>query len=196
MKSWLWLTITILLSGASVSVAAEKTTYPSPRFPSYLKPPKNIDDIMPYARAAVRQTGGRTPLGLVEKGSTALIVTDAGAEPVVMQAIKRAYEERGVKVQIVPDNELVGVSAAEARKVREVTRDYTSEQGYMEAERWISRQFADPEIPKKWLKERRPDLYKVLFEKDAKITPQLKASADKLSRKGLSDGFSGLKCLW
>src|SRR5215510_4212835 len=121
MKSWLWLTITILLSGASVSVAAEKTTYPSPRFPSYLKPPKNIEDIMPYARAAVRQTGGRTPLGLVEKGSTALIVTEASAEPMVMQAIKRAYEERGVKVQIVPDYELVGVSAEEARKVREIT---------------------------------------------------------------------------
>ena len=29
---------------------------------------------MPFARAAVRQTGGRTPLGLVEKGTATLIV--------------------------------------------------------------------------------------------------------------------------
>ena len=57
-----------LLSGA------ERTKYPAPRFPSYLRPPKSIDDVMPYARAAVRQTGGRTPLGLVEKGTAALIV--------------------------------------------------------------------------------------------------------------------------
>ena len=53
--------------------AAENSKYPAPRFPSYVKPPKSIDDVMPFARAAVRQTGGRTPLGLVEKG-TVLIV--------------------------------------------------------------------------------------------------------------------------
>ena len=46
------------------------------------------------------------------------------------------------------------------------------------------------EIPKKWLKERRPDLYKALFEKkDAHVTPQIKATVDKLTRKGLSDGL-------
>jgi hypothetical protein len=42
--------------------AAENAKYPTPRFPSYVKPPKSIDDILPFARAAVRQTGGRTPL--------------------------------------------------------------------------------------------------------------------------------------
>ena len=61
---------------------------------------------MPYARAAVRQTGGRTPLGLVEKGTAALIVTEVNADPMIMQAIKRAFEERGVKLYIVPENEL------------------------------------------------------------------------------------------
>ena len=53
---------------ASLLYGAESAKYPAPRFPSYLRPPKSIDDIMPFARAAVRQTGGRTPLGLVEKG--------------------------------------------------------------------------------------------------------------------------------
>jgi hypothetical protein len=52
---------------------------------------------MPFARAAVRQTGGRTPLGLVEKGMGALIVSEVTADVMVMQAIKKAYEERGVK---------------------------------------------------------------------------------------------------
>jgi len=96
--------------------AAESKKYPVPRFPSYLKPPKSIDDVMPFARAAVRQTGGRTPLGLVEKGSAALIVTEVGADPLVMQAIKRAYEERGVKTSIVGEHELLGVNKDEALK--------------------------------------------------------------------------------
>ena len=92
----------------SIHRAAESKKYPAPRFPSYLKPPKSIDDIMPFARAAVRQTGGRTPLGLVEKGTAALIITEVGADPLVMQAIKRAYDERGVKTSIVGEHELSG----------------------------------------------------------------------------------------
>lgn len=172
----------------TLAPGAEKTRYFAPRFPSYVKPSKSIEDIMPFARAAVRQTGGRTPLGLVEKG-TVLIVTDSTAEDIVMQAIKRAYEERGVKVQIVPEYELVGVSKEEAKRAKEATRGYTSEHGYMEAERWITSRFDDPEVPKKWLKERRPDLYKAMFEKESQMTPQLKAVAERLTRKGLSQGL-------
>ena len=71
---------------------------------------------MPFARAAARQTGGRTPLGLVEKGTAALIVAEVGADPMVMQAIKRAYEERGVKTYIVGEHELLGVNKEEALK--------------------------------------------------------------------------------
>lgn len=138
MKPWTGLLAILIASlWSGVSLSAEKSTYPPPRFPSYVKPPKSIDDVLPYARAAVRQTGGRTPLGLVEKG-TVLIVADSTAEDMVMQAIRRAYEERGVKVQIVPEYELVGVSKEEGRKAKEATRGYSSEQGYMEAERWIA----------------------------------------------------------
>ena len=84
----------VCLGLASLVSAAENTKYPAPRFPSYLRPPKSIDDVMPFARAAVRQIGGRTPLGLVEKGMGALIVTEVSADALVMQAIKKAYEER------------------------------------------------------------------------------------------------------
>jgi len=57
------LTCVFLFALASPLGAAESSRYAAPRFPSYVKPPKSIDDIMPFARAAVRQTGGRTPLG-------------------------------------------------------------------------------------------------------------------------------------
>ena len=187
MKRWKIITIVAVSVGFGyVAWSAETTKYPAPRFPSYLKPLKTIDDVMPYARAAVRQIGGRTPLGLVEKG-TVLIVVEPTAEEIVMQAIKRAYEERGVKVQLVPQHELAGVSKEEARKAKEATRDYTSEQGYMEAERWISSRFDDPEVPKKWLRERKPDLYKALFEKKSQAPKDLQAIAEKLTRKALSE---------
>ena len=77
------------------------------------------------SRAAVRQTGGRTPLGLVEKGMGALVVTETGADPMVMQAIKRAYEERGVKIYIVSEHELLNVNKDEALKALKALRWYT-----------------------------------------------------------------------
>ena len=50
------------------------------------------------------------------------------------QAVKRAMEERGVKVNVVPEYEMVGVSRRmmRSRSGRSAGR-YTSEQGYMEA---------------------------------------------------------------
>ena len=86
-----------LMIAVTSPTAQEKGRYPAPRFPSYMKPPKSIEDVMPFARAAVRQTGGRTPLGLVEKGQTVAIFAEPLAEEMILQAIKRAYEERGVK---------------------------------------------------------------------------------------------------
>ena len=178
----------LILVSIGFGTGAEKARYPEPRFPSYLRPPKSVEDVMPFARAAVRQTGGRTPLGRVEKGSTALLVTDIAAEPIVLQAIKLACEERGVKVQIVPENELVGVTKEDAQKARESTQR-SSEHGYLEVLRWIEGRFSEPEAPKKWLRERRPDLYQALFEREDHVDPQVKATGEKLSRKNLVQGL-------
>jgi len=38
-----------LLVFDSSLIAAETSKYSAPRFPSYVKPPKSIDDIMPFA---------------------------------------------------------------------------------------------------------------------------------------------------
>jgi hypothetical protein len=120
---------------------------------------------MPFARAAVRQTGGRTPLGLVEKGMATLIVTEVNADPMVMQAITRAFEERGVKAYVVSEYELLGVNKEDALKAIQSSHWYTGEQGYMEVRHWLDDLFIDPEVPKKWLKERRPDLYNAVYAK-------------------------------
>src|SRR5262249_42267811 len=157
------ITLPILLGAAAILFAADGGKYPTPRFPSYLKPPKSIDDVMPYARAAVRQTGGRTPLGLVEKGTATMIVAEASADPMIMQAIKRAIEEGGGKRYVGGEHELLGMNREDAVKAMQATRGYTSEKGYMEAARWLNELFVDPEVPKKWLKERRPDLYNAIY---------------------------------
>jgi len=189
MSYWVIVSLAFLWGFSDLASAAEKTKYPPPRFPSYLKPPKSIEDIMPYARAAVRQTGGRTPLGLVEKGTAALIVAETVADEMVLQAIKRAYEERGVKVYIVPEYELVGLSKEEALKAVKATHWYSSEQGYMEAARWITDRFVDAEVPKKWLKERRPDLYKAMFEKSDDIPQALRETGHQLEGKNVAGGI-------
>src|SRR5262245_58661301 len=78
---------------------------PPPAFPSYLKKPETIEQLMPSARAAARQLAGRTPLGLADPGTTLLIVVGLlmGANPdmTVQAAMKRAIEERGVKCIIL-----------------------------------------------------------------------------------------------
>lgn len=189
MKQWIAILVMIVSLGfANLAPGAEKTKYPSPRFPSYLKPPKSIEDIMPFARAAVRQVGGRTPLGLVEKGMATLIVAEATADEMVMQAIKRAYDERGVKAYIVPEPELVGVSKDDAVKAIKATRWYTSEHGYMEVRGWVNDRFVDPEVPKQWLKERRPDLYKAMFEKGDEVAQNLKEISRQLGGKAVAGG--------
>jgi len=150
MKSTMISFAAVLLLGFVPSLnAAESNKYPTPRFPSYVKPPKSIDDIMPYARAAVRQTGGRTPLGLVEKGALIGLVTEAVADDTVMQAIVRAYKERGVEARIIPEYELAGLNRDEVLNAVKANKWYTSELGYMEIKPWITQRFADPEVPKK-----------------------------------------------
>src|ERR671917_2209260 len=95
---------------------------PAPAFPSYLKKPNTVDELMPQARAAARQTGGRTPLGLVEPGQSVMIIVgevrDAEPNMMVQEAIKRGLEERGVKVHLVTTWDLVGVTEADVKVTR------------------------------------------------------------------------------
>ena len=101
MKRWtISLGMLFLIFVVSVTTAQEKGKYPAPRFPSYVKPPKSIDDIMPFARAAVRQTGGRTPLGLVEKGTLIGIVTETDLLR-ILSDVMRTVEPMGAAISPV-----------------------------------------------------------------------------------------------
>jgi len=152
--------------------------YPQPRYPSYAAKPQNVEQVMPFARDAVRETAGRTPLGLVKQGQTVLLVATAADNPILLEAIKKAYEERGVTTQIVFDYALLGVNKEDAEKMYELTT-HPGSQGQLETSFWINSRFPDPSKPKAWLKDRDPKLYDALYPK-IDIPPALKDAADKL----------------
>ena len=56
-------------------------------------------------------------------------------------------------------------------------RDITNA-GIYQASTWITGQFPDPAVPKKWLKDRRPDLYAELFPGETGAAASAKPDAD------------------
>jgi len=142
---------------------------PPPAFPSYLKKPDSIEALMPQARAAVRQTGGRSALGLIEPGKTALIVVgelrDSRPDMLVQEAIKRAMEERGVKCIILTVWELLGLTEAEYNEVRRGFRTYTIGDGQRELETFftVTGLMLNPQKGRDWVRQQDPDLYAVTW---------------------------------
>ena len=171
--------------------AANAGGYPAPRWPSYFKTPNSVEDLMPAARALVRNTSGfqGKGMGILKEGESVLIVPTASADPMVVDAIKRALVERKITPYIKYTYEFVGQSAEESktrqsniRKGRDITNA-----GIYQASSWITGQFPDPDVPKKWLKERRPDLYKELFPAETE-TAAAKPSGNEDPETGLPRG--------
>jgi hypothetical protein len=138
---------------------------PAPAFPSYLKKPESIEQLMPSARAAARQTAGRTPLGLADPGKTLLIVVGElmGGNPdmTVQEAMKRAIEERGVKPIILTAWELLGISHEEYGTLRRGARTSTISDGQRELEFFftITGTMPDPQKGRDWVRQQDPELY-------------------------------------
>src|SRR5216684_2268087 len=157
-------------------------TYPEPRFPSYLKPPASVADVLPHVRPLARNKIGfqGNGLGVARQGDTVAFILAPTAEPMIVEAVKRAIEERGVKVNLVPEYEVAGVNREDAAAFEKARRTFTSEQGYMEATWWVETNFHDPDAVKSWLKGRRPDLYDKLFPKSRELSVHLEEVRRKL----------------
>src|SRR3989441_12220140 len=152
---------------AATRAGANGEKYPEPRWPSYFKPPKSVDDLMDAARSFVRNQSGLQGkgMGILQAGESVLIVAGNEADPMVLDAIKRALVERK---GTPPMKFVYGMSgetkeqAAAKVTAREKGRDITKA-GIYQASQWIENQFPNPSEPKAWLKQRRPDVYKELF---------------------------------
>jgi hypothetical protein len=169
----------------------ESTSYPEPRFPSYLKPPSSIEEVMPYVRPLVRARHGLqgAGLGIVEKGETVLFVVSTDAEDMIVEAVTKAMQERGVSVVVKRDYEIAGIPRDEAIAYRQARRTYTSEQGYMEAASWVEANFPNPDQAKAWLKERRPDLYSQLFPASREMTPRQREIYETMRGENIGRGI-------
>jgi hypothetical protein len=146
---------------------AAKAVYPAPRWPSYFRPPKSVDDLMAPARTLVRNKSGflGVGMGVLQPGESVLLVPNATSDPMVIEAIRRALNERKVKVHIKYTYEFMGQTREDVDKLQAQAKKgkKVEDAGIYQASSWITGQFPKPDVPKKWLKERRPDIYAQLF---------------------------------
>ena len=153
------------------TAGAQKETYPEPRWPAYFKPAKSIDDLMPAARALVRNRSGLqgNGMGILKEGESVLIVVNnANADPMVLEALDRALKERKVIPHIKFRYELLGQTKEQVAREQDQEEGgrRIEEAGIYQASAWVDGQFPNPAEPKKWLKQRRPELYAELFPGD------------------------------
>jgi hypothetical protein len=151
----------------AAQVGANGDKYPAPRWPSYFKAPKSVDDLMPAARLLVRNQSGLQGkgMGILKSGDKVLIVAADDADPMVMEAVKKALEERQITPYIKYTYEMRGVTkeAAKADRERRLGGQDIKEAGIYQATAWITGQFPNPSEPAKWLKDKDPQTFAALF---------------------------------
>jgi hypothetical protein len=87
---------------------------------------------MPQARFAVQQKGGRSPLGLTNPGDVVLIPVPHHADPMVQEAITRAYALRNVEARIIYEHELAGVSKEILERIDKIQNVFRAGDGQQE----------------------------------------------------------------
>jgi len=142
-----------------------RSKFPEARFPIYLRKPKTVEEILPAARAAVTQTGGRVPLGLANAGDEVLIVVPYDAERMVQEAIARAYQERKIKAHIQYENDLAGVTREDVAAIVKAESVMHIGEGQQELNFFfeVTGQVADPEAGREWIRSRAPALYAATY---------------------------------
>src|SRR5439155_8373344 len=107
---------------ATPSSSMADARYPEPRYPSYLKPPTSMDEVLPHVRPLVRNKTGfqGAGLGIAQSGETVTFVLGPDADDLIVRAVKQAMEERGVHVNLVHEYEMVGVSREDALEYQRI----------------------------------------------------------------------------
>jgi hypothetical protein len=166
--------------------------YPAPRFPSYLRAPDTVDEVMPIARRLVRELKGLQGdgLGIAKSGDIVAVISTVDSQEIFVDALRRAYAERGVTLRDVPDFSLVGLTRADAEEVLKRTREFTGKDGAAgELRRWIENRFPDPSEPRAWLKERMPEDYAAIYPEKPKPDARLADNIKKMRRANIAGGI-------
>src|SRR5260221_8365526 len=93
--------------GDTAQPARAAIQYPEPRYPSYLKPPASIDEVLPHVRPLVRNKIGfqGAGLGVAQPGDTVTFVLGPDAEDLIVQAVKTAMEDAGGRANLGNEDE-------------------------------------------------------------------------------------------
>jgi len=154
-------------AAASAQVGANGDKYPAPRWPSYFKTPKSVDELMPAARLLVRNQSGLQGkgLGILTPGEKVLIVVADEADPMVIEAVKKALDERKITPYVKYTYELKGITkeVAAGDRERRTGGQNIKEAGIYQATSWITGQFPNPSQPANWLKQKDPQTFTALF---------------------------------
>ncbi len=135
------------------------TTFPEARFPGYLKTPESMDELMPQARYAVQQKGGRTPLGLTDPGDIVLIPLPIHADPLVQEAIKQAFAARRVEARLLYEHDLAGISREDLETIDKIQNVFTAGDGQQELDYLrITGAFEDWDAAVRWTRGKDPVL--------------------------------------
>jgi hypothetical protein len=181
-------------AAASAAVGANGEKYPAPRWPSYFKTPKSVDDLMPAARLLVRNQSGLQGkgMGILQPGEKVLIVAADEADPLVIEAVKRALEERKITPYFKYTYEMRGITKEQAKadRDRRIGGQDIKEAGVYQATAWITGQFPNPSQPAKWLKDKDAKTFADLFPGKSAETV-LTASAQKPRGEGGADADTG-----
>ena len=179
---------------ASARVGANGDKYPEPRWPSYFKAPKTVDELMPAARLLVRNQSGLQGkgMGILKDGDKVLIVAADEADPMVIEAIRKALEERKITPYFKYVYEMRGVTkeAAKADRDRRLSGQDIKNAGLYQATAWITGQFPNPSQPASWLKQKDPQTFAALFPGKSAETV-LTAGPQKPRGEGGADADTG-----
>ncbi|MDH5513272.1 MAG: hypothetical protein OEY27_08700, partial [Gammaproteobacteria bacterium] len=135
------------------------TPYPTARFPDYLKAPKSVEELMPQARYAVQQKGGRTPLGLAEPGDIVLIPIPYTADPLVQEAIRQAFAARRVEARLLYEHELAGIAKEDLIRIDGIQNVFRAGDGQQELNYLnTTGRIADWDAAVAWTREQDPVL--------------------------------------
>lgn len=154
--------------------------FPKASFPGYLKKPNSLAELMPQARYAVSQTGGRSPLGLTDPGDIVLIPLPYDADPMVQEAIKAAFKERKVEARLLYEHELAGIPKADMEALGRAQNVFKAGDGQQELDFLkITGQIIDWDAAKKWTHDKDPLLAEATW-------PSLNYPNERIERLGNS----------
>lgn len=159
--------------------------FPAARFPGYLTTPESIEQLMPQAQYAVQQKGGRTPLGLVEPGDVVLIPLPHTAEPLVQEAITKAFAARRVEARLLYEHELAGVAKEDLEAIDQIQNVFKAGDGQQELS-FLNRtgRFDDPDLAENWTRQQDALLADATW-------PEFKYSNERL--KQLANGYDAMR---